>query len=511
MEKKQETEALFWAHALHDVIHGHVAKGEVAEYLRTINRAGIPHPDGTVHHPSVVTLKRKLRAFRDHSLEGLVRTPRVDKGTSRTLTPEALATLLSAKRQAPSCTPRNLRTLIRAEHGIEVPISTLQRHLLIHGVTKMRLGAIKEPVRKRWTAATPNAIWVGDYEHGPLVLMSGRAVKSRLCAIIDAHSRRIVAARYYATERFDTLIDTLMRGFATFGLPRALYVDNGKVYWARSLRLACYRLGIDLLHRPVRDPAPGGVIERFFQTVQAQFEAEVRRIRDLTLERLNESFHTWLEEAYHREVHSEIKRTPLEAYEAGAVPTAPLDLAAVREHFYRVEERSVNKTFSDVQIDKVLYRVDHRLRGATVEVRIDPFGDWETIKVYDLKSKAYAGEGRRHQRETGEKIPVAAPVVLDSSPVLDALARRHAKRLAERDFRTELTKKAWTFPGFAACLAGLLGLRGGVSEFSAHEMALLREVFSRQPDLTRKQVEDAVARAVSPTLPAILHAMEQEK
>lgn len=510
MEQKQEEEALYWRHALYEVIHGHVERGKVAEHLRAINQRGVLHPSGELRHPSVVTLRRKLRAFLKHSIEGLLRKPRCDKGVSRTLTPAALATLLAAKRALPCRTPRNLRDLIQAEHGIEVPVSTLQRQLLLHGVTRMRLGAVKEPVRKRWTAEAPNAMWVGDYEHGPVVFANGQTVKSRLSAFIDAHSRRIIAARYYATERFDTLIDTLMRGFATFGLPRAMYVDNGKIYWVRSLTLACFRLGIDLLHRPVRDPAAGGVIERFFLTVQTQFESEARLIRDLTIERLNDLFHAWLEESYHRQVHSELKRTPLEAYQAGAVPAAALDLAAVREHFYQVETRTVNKTFSDISIDKVLYRVDHRLRGATVEARIDPFGDWQMVKIYDLKSKAYLGEGRRHQRETGERLPVTEPVTPDSSPVLEALARRHAKRMEQEGFRPTIPKSTWTFATFVACLARLMGLQGDVSAFNEREIALLREVLDRHPDLTRKQVENAVARAEYPALPAILHSLEQE-
>jgi transposase InsO family protein len=511
MDKKQESEALFWAHVLHDGIHGHVAKGEMAEYLRRIREQGVLHPDGSTRHPAIPTLKRKLKLFGEASLDGLARKPRSDRGALRTLTPEALATLLAAKREDPRRGPRMLSALLKAKHGIEVPHSTLQRHLKANGVTRMRLGAIREPVRKRWTAEAPNAMWVGDFAHGPLVLVEGRAVKSRLSAFIDAHSRVIVAGRYYATERFDIVIDTLMRGFATHGKPRALYLDNGKVYWARSLSLACYRLGINLLHRPVRDPAAGGVIERFIQTVQMQFEVEVGRIRDLTLTRLNELFHAWLEEAYHRHAHSELKRTPLEAYEAKAVPMGPVDLAAIREQFHEVKERTVDRIFSDIALDNVLYRVDHHLRGEKVEVRYDPFGDCGTIKVYDLRSKAYLGEGVRHHRETGEKIRSEPLKPLESSPILDALETQHAKRMAQRDFRPELTKKAWRFPAFAACLAGLLGRRGSVSEFATHEMDLLQEVFRRHPDLTRKQVEDAVARAISPTLPAIIHALDQEE
>ncbi len=59
----------------------------------------------------------------------------------------------------------------------------------------------------------------------------------------------VVTGRYYLNENLDILCDTLVRGFAAHGMPTALYVDNAKVYHSQSLKKACYRLGINLLHR----------------------------------------------------------------------------------------------------------------------------------------------------------------------------------------------------------------------------------------------------------------------
>jgi putative transposase len=84
--------------------------------------------------------------------------------------------------------------------------------------------------------------------------------------------------------------------------PRSLAIN--------ALKAACLALNIKLLHRPPRDPAPGGLIERFFQTVQSQFEAEVRAGDILTLDRLNRAFSAWLDVSYHQRTHSEIGQTP---------------------------------------------------------------------------------------------------------------------------------------------------------------------------------------------------------
>ncbi len=86
-------------------------------------------------------------------------------------------------------------------------------------------------------------------------------------------------ARYYLREDLDVLIDSLLRAWSHHGASSELYVDNARIHHANALKLACTQLGIKLLHRPPRDPAPGGLIERFFQALQSQLEAEIRAAR----------------------------------------------------------------------------------------------------------------------------------------------------------------------------------------------------------------------------------------
>ena len=100
-----------------------------------------------------------------------------------------------------------------------------------------------------------------------------------------------------------------------------------------------FTLNIKLLYRPQRDPAPGGLIERFFQTCQTQFEAEVRCEDILTLDRLHRFFSAWLDVGYHQRTHSETGQTPRQRYQAGQPFTRQVDLQ--RLFFSRVPWRSV--------------------------------------------------------------------------------------------------------------------------------------------------------------------------
>ena len=507
MDKKHIQETLFYAGLLRELFLGQVPKWEVRRYLEKIASQVVLFPNGKWKKPSFSTLRRKWKAFRAKGIDGLKRKERSDKGQPRAVEPEILETALSAKREEPQRTVPVLNDLILAKHDVTVPRSTLYRHLQAHGATRMRLGAVSKPVRKRWTSEVPNGIWVGDLSHGPRVLVGGVTRKSYLSAFIDAHSRVVVAARYYLDESFDILIDTLLRGFLVYGVPRALYLDNAKIYWANALRMACYRLKIDLLHRPIRDPAPGGVIERFFQTAQRQFEVEARLEELLTLERLNLTFHAWLEEAYHRRAHSEIGVTPLEKY--GPVEPDGVDLAEVRRYFHQSETRRVDRVFSDIRLHSRLYRVDAKLRGSKVEVRYDPFEDVKIVKIYAIPSGAYLGEGHLHRREEGERIPAPIPKKIPSSPVLDALTERQARRRQGEDYRLEVTKRAWPLSAFLNTVARLLGREAGVSAFSEREMEVLAQVHARHPGLTRAQLEAAAAAAENPTIPAIIHALEE--
>ncbi len=215
-----------------------------------------------------------MEAVARGGVPGLYRRPRKDRGKPRKKRDKILARRPTQEGAGP---PLGEGSQSDPQEGVrlEVPRSTLYRHLRLAGATRRKLGVSSEKVRCRWTRDRPDALWVGDFEHGPLVMHQGRAVKTHLSAWIDCHSRYIVEARYYIRENLDILIDSLLRAWER-GASRELYVDNAKIYHAKALRLACTQLNIKLLHRPPRDPAAGGLIERFFQTIQGQLEAEVR-------------------------------------------------------------------------------------------------------------------------------------------------------------------------------------------------------------------------------------------
>ncbi len=514
MNAKQEDEAVFWCGLLTSVLFESLETGEERRRLKELSQREVVFPGGGKRKPSLSTLKRKLKKYRAGGFNAMARKARGDRGEPRAVSTAVITTAIAAKREQPCRSPRMLNLILEHQHGCTVPRSTLYRHLKEAGATRLKLGVTRKKVRKRWTCEHTHDMWAGDFEYGPYVLIEGQSVQSYLSAFIDVCSRAIVAARYYARQNFDVLSDTLIRGFEAHGIPRNVYLDNGKVYHAQALKRVCYRLGCGLLHRAVGDPATGGIIERFFETVQSQFEAEVRAGDLLSLDRLNEAFAAWLEVVYHNSPNAETGEAPKQRYDQRLIAIRQADMQAVAESFLQQEERTVNKTFSDIRLDNRFYRVDPKLRGDRLRVRYDMRGPVEEILLYSLKDE-YLGKGLVHQRQEGldpGPEPRRAPPRFD---LLGMLIDKHRRQLdaeiAGIDYSVMQRPRRWSFDAFAACLADLLGRQGALSAFNAAELEALSKVHDRHPNLTRALLKKAAAQAERPTLPAIVYALQNPK
>ena len=119
-----------------------------------------------------------------------------------------------------------------------------------------------------------------------------------------------------------------------------------------------------------------GKIERFFRTVRDQFLVEVPHSDISSIEVLQSRFQGWVEQVYHKEIHSETCMSPLERF--STTPKIP-DLELVREAFLFSETRVVTKT-STVSLYDNTYEVDAALIGRKIELVFDPF-DLSEISV----------------------------------------------------------------------------------------------------------------------------------
>jgi transposase InsO family protein len=270
LDKKQEKWAIFWCDLLNPVIYEEIEPELTNLFLKSKADEEIQFPDGRVGKPSLKTLRRKLNRYRQGGFDALSRKGRSDRGKPRNIAGKIIEKAIELKKEQPYRSPNTINRFLEELYGQTVPRSTLYRHLKQANATRIKLGVLRKKVRKRWSKNHTHDLWVGDFEDGPYVMNNTDVVPTYLSAFIDCHSRFVVEARYYFRENLDVLIDSLIRAFSTHGAPKQLYVDNAKIYHANGLKAACYRLDIKLLHRPPKDPPPGGLIERVITETNTQ-------------------------------------------------------------------------------------------------------------------------------------------------------------------------------------------------------------------------------------------------
>ena len=513
MRKKDEQWALFWCSLLQPVLFEHGPR-EIStnRFLKELSKKEVLFPDGTIRRPSLSTLKRKLRKYRKEGFDALARKGRSDCGQPRTVPKEVIDRAIALKRDLPTRSSETINKMLQAEYGLTLPKSTLYRHLKEAGATRIKMGIDRQKVRKRWTRHHTHDLWIGDFQEGPYVrLEDGHVVQTHLSAFIDCHSRWIVSARYYFRQNLDILIDTLLRAWAVYGASKQLYLDNAKVYHANALKSACLRLGIDLIHRPAGDPAPGGLIERFFGTVQSQFETEVRAGEILTMLQLNKAFSAWLTVSYHERVNADSGQTPKQRYHDGLTLLRKVDTTEAIRSFMKRVTRHVHRDFCDIQLNGQFYRVDRKLRGDKVEVRYDPYSTIQTVLIYSLND-VYLGEGHRHDRQQGDQPGPVMPPSKVQYNYLEMLIRQHEQLLNSQvpgiDYRRVATARPWSFMAFAQTFARLLGRKGGLSAFNTGELESLKKTYNRSTSLDEAILIKAFKQARDKDIGGILNQLQ---
>jgi transposase InsO family protein len=514
MPDRQEQWAVFWCSLLAPLLYGEIPPEEAGRFLTELASCEQVFPDGQRRQPSRATLWRKWKQYRDGGFETLFRKRRSDRGQSRRATPTMIAKAIELKTEQPYRSDVPLNQFLESEFGRMIPKATLYRHLKRAGATRLKLGISQRKVRRRWTRDHSNALWLGDFEDGPCVLVGDQAVATHLSAFIDCHSRYVVEARYYLRENLDILIDSLLRAWAVHGASRELYLDNAKIYHAHALKAACFALNIRLIHRGVGDPPPGGLIERFFETAQGQLESEVRAGEILTLDRLNRALAAWMEQSYHQQPNSETHQTPLERYRQGNRFTRHVNLQEVLKYFLHKARRKVHPDFSDVQLEGLFFQVDPKFRGDWVEVRFDPFSPLETVLLYSSDSE-YLGMGKRHQREGVPAQPPKQETPKPKHNYLELLIQKHEQGLRDRhagiDYQAVLAAagRRWPFVEFVKQLAAHLGRQGGLTAFTTDELESLQKVYQRLSCLDAPLLREACERATGRTIPDIVFLLQK--
>jgi len=197
---------------------------------------------------------------------------------------------------------------------------------------------------QRREASRPNEIWQADHTPLDIWLLDDKGAPARpwLTTIMDDYSR--ASAGYFLSFQAPSASQTALAlrqaiwrkaeaNWHVCGIPETLYTDHGSDFTSRHLEQVSVDLKMQLVFSLPGAPRGRGKIERFFATVNQLFlcaqpgyspAGAAQGRPTLTLSALETAFRTFLLEAYHMRLHSEITIAPQTRWEAGGfVPRLP--------------------------------------------------------------------------------------------------------------------------------------------------------------------------------------------
>ena len=189
--------------------------------------------------------------------------------------------------------------------------------------------------------------------------------------IVDDHSRYVPCLKACANQQTVTVQDHLTTTFRRYGLPDALFVDNGSPWgdssghrWTR-LGVWLLKLGVGVLHSRPYHPQSRGKNERFHRTLNAEVFA-LRRFRDLT--DVQYAFDAWRDVYNFERPHQGIdQQVPASRYRSSS-RTMPERLPQV-VYDEREIVRTVPTTKDYVSFKGRPWKVPQAFRGERVAIR----------------------------------------------------------------------------------------------------------------------------------------------
>ena len=457
-----------WAHLRFAIVGPLLAapprRGALSSELAALSRKTWTHPTtGEAMRFSSSAIERWYYAARratNDPVASLRKKVRADKGRIAVMAAGLKAALLAQHRAHPGWSARlhvdNLEALALADQALHrVPsYSTVRRFMKASGLfRRRRLPELATPGEARarsrleerevrsYEAEHVHGLWHLDFHEGSrkVVTEDGRSVTPILLGVLDDRSRLCCHLQWYLEETAKALVHGLAQAIQKRGLPRSLLTDNGAAMLAAETREGLARLSI--LHETTLPYSPyqNGKQEVFWAQVEGRLIAMLEGCPDVTLALLNEATQAWVEEEYHRRVHSEIATTPLSRSLAGpSVERLSPSSEALRFAFTTASVRTQRRSDGTVSIEGRRFEVIGRLRHLErLTVRyarwdlsavwaVDPTTGAVLARLYP-QDKAKNAEGLRRALTPADATASAEPVAPGGmAPLLRQLMARYA-------------------------------------------------------------------------------------
>jgi putative transposase len=220
----------------------------------------------------------------------------------------------------------------------------------------------------RFEKEAPNHLWQMDYK-GWVALKDGE--RCHPLTIVDDHSRYVPCLKACANQRRSTVQSHLETTFRRYGLPDAIYVDNGSPWGDASgrhwtgLRVWLLKLGVEMIYARPYHPQSRGKNERFHRTLKDEVFAFQRFAQLSSVQR---AFDAWREVYNFDRPHEALgMQVPASRYRPSPRPM-PSRLPKI-EYDQNETLRTVPRSKDYISFKGHFWKVPEAFRGERVAIR----------------------------------------------------------------------------------------------------------------------------------------------
>lgn len=310
MEQKQKDAtkneiALFKYGLIAPVVTGTFTENSKMEYFRNVASKSYT-VNGVKQNYSPTTIKRWYNTYQKYGFNALLPKTRSDCNSSRKLNLEVQEQIKQLKNDYPHISGTLIYNKLIDEGYINPNDVSLGTILKFIRDNKILFNETENTDRRAFVMEHANDCWQADTSHGPYLTINGKKVLTYLIAIIDDASRKIVGAKFFFNDNSINLQEVMKSAVKKFGVPKKLFVDNGKTYKNDQFNIICATLGLVLIHARPYSGASKGKIERFFHTMKASWMRGLDWNSIESIDKLNELLNEFVSK-YNSSNHSSLK------------------------------------------------------------------------------------------------------------------------------------------------------------------------------------------------------------
>ncbi len=338
------------------------------------------------------TIKKWYINYKKFGYSGLIPKTRTDLNTSRKLTLDAQQKIIDYKKNFPHISGTLIYQKLIEEGYINQAIVSKSTVLKFIRDNYLLFGDDGKIDRRAFEMEFANQMWDADTSHGPYLTINNKKIKTYLIALIDDASRLITSAKFYYEDNAINFQNTFKEGLKKYGIPKRIFLDNGKTYKNEQLSIICANCGMELIYTKPYSPQSKAKIERWFHTMKETWMRGINWVDIKDIDELNDMLNDFIND-YNNKVHSSlinngVNISPRERWFKDQDQIRKIDNNQIDEYFLHTAYPTI-RADSIAHIKRIEYEVPTKYIGKKVTVKYD-FQDRSKAWIYDNGKKVEA-------------------------------------------------------------------------------------------------------------------------